>query len=99
LKKFLGIFGFVAVILGTSAASAIDLRNEDQIEYTVKVQSTAMLKDVFLPAYSMSIVICVGECQFYVPGVGKVSAKGSDVVTIKHGRLVKSDAPRVAQAK
>ena len=90
----------LALLLGTLAttsAQAIDLRNEDSRTYTVQVTSTAMTKDVEARSMSMSIIVCVGQCSFYVPGIGKVEAEGSDVVTIRNGRIVRVPAPQVAQ--
>ncbi|PIE15712.1 MAG: hypothetical protein CSA66_08150 [Proteobacteria bacterium] len=86
------------MMLGTSAtAFGIDLRNEDPRPYNVEVTSSAMTKEVSLAGKSLSIVVCVGQCSFYVPGVGRISAGGSDVVTIRHGRLIKKEVPMVAQ--
>ena len=101
MKQCYAFLVVCAVILGTTAsAMAIDLRNEDQRDYQVQVKSSAMTKDIALEGRSMSIIICVGECEFYVPGVGKIAARGSDTVTIRHGRLVHEvDERRAAEAK
>jgi len=97
MKRFGALLAFLVMGLSTTTASAIDLRNEDSRDYTVQITSTAMTKDVELNSRSMSIVVCVGECSFYVPGVGRVNAEGSDVVRIKNGRIVRVPAPQVAQ--
>lgn len=96
MKRFGALLAFLVIGLTTTTASAIDLRNEDSRGYTVQVTSTAMTKDVELNSMSMSIVVCVGQCSFYVPGVGKVNAEGSDVVRIKNGRLIRVPVPQVA---
>ncbi|TNF26287.1 MAG: hypothetical protein EP329_21530 [Deltaproteobacteria bacterium] len=82
--------------LTTTTASAIDLRNEDSRDYTVRVTSSAMTKNLELNSMSMSIIVCVGQCSFYVPGVGKVKATGADVVRIKNGRMTRVPVPQVA---
>jgi len=97
MKRFGALLAFVVMGFTTTPASAIDLRNEDSRTYTVQVTSTAMTKDVELDSMSMSIIVCVGQCSFYVPGVGKVRAEGSDVVRIRDGRIIRVPAPTVAQ--
>jgi len=97
MKRMSALLAMLVMGLTATSAQAIDLRNEDSRSYTVQVTSTAMTKDVELRTMSMSIIVCVGTCSFYVPGVGKVKAEGSDIVTIKNGRLERVPAPTVAQ--
>jgi len=100
MMRLFTVFGVVLAMVFGSTAFAIDIRNEDQIAYTVQVESSAMTRDIQLGARSMSIVICVGECTFHVPGVGRIAASGSDVVTIRNGRLERrTPPPRVADSK
>jgi len=82
----LAVAGVMAASIGT--ASAIDLRNEDERGYQIQITSSSMKRDVELRALTLSLVVCVGECEFYVPGVGKTKARGNDVVLIKNGRIV-----------
>lgn len=96
MKRMIAMLVVLALATVPTMASAIDLRNEDTRPYTVQVQSTSMTKDLEVRSMSMSIIVCVGQCTFYVPGVGRVSAEGSDIVTIKNGRLMRVPSPRVA---
>lgn len=76
------------MLVGTTAvSSAIDLRNEDERPYPMKVVSKTAERDMELKALTMSIVVCVGECEFRVPGVGNTKARGNDTVTIRNGRI------------
>lgn len=90
-----GLIAAMAVLVG-SGANAIDVRNEDQRSYQVQVTSTAMTRDMEVRGTSLSIVICVGECDFFVPGVGRTKARGNDVVLIRNGRIVTEKAARAA---
>lgn len=96
MKRLIATMVVLALAWVPTTASAIDLRNEDSRPYTVQVQSTSMTRDVEVKSMSMSIIVCVGQCTFYVPGIGRVTAAGSDVVSIKNGRLVRVPAPQVA---
>jgi len=77
----------MAVVMGAGAASAIDVRNEDERPYTVTVTSTAMSRDLEARPLTLSLVVCVGVCEFEVAGVGTVRAQKNDVVTIKDGKV------------
>ncbi|MCC6619699.1 MAG: hypothetical protein IT385_00500 [Deltaproteobacteria bacterium] len=96
MKRFiLGVVAGVAMMMGLGQARAIDLRNEDGRAHSVTVTSSSMSRELALGANTLSLVVCVGTCTFEVAGVGVVSARGSDVVTIKHGRV--TSTPRVAR--
>jgi|GEM_PF-1129925 len=89
LKQTLIGLGAAALLMGSIAsASAIDIRNEDDRAYPVTVVSDAMTRDMNLNSLTMSIVVCVGECEFRVAGVGAARARGNDTVTIRNGRFV-----------
>jgi len=95
MKKLIqGVAMAMAMMIGASSAQAIDLRNEDEREHTVKVTSSAMTRELSLRALTLSLIVCVGECTFEVSGLGSVRARGSDVVTIKDGAL--TSTPREA---
>lgn len=90
MKALLCGLGVLAAMSATTIkdAKAIDLRNEDERGYQIQITSTSMKRDVELRAMTLSLVVCVGECEFYVPGVGKTKARGNDVVLIRNGRIV-----------
>src|SRR5262245_46863554 len=83
-----GLGAVVAMIVSAGVSRSIDLRNEDGRAYTVQITSSSMTRDVNLNARTLSLVVCVGECEFYVPGVGRAKARGNDTVAIRNGRLV-----------
>lgn len=84
----LGLLGVVASTGFSGDARAIDVRNEDERGYQMQVTSSTMTRDMELRSMTLSLVVCVGECEFYVPGVGKTKARGNDVVLIRNGRIV-----------
>ncbi len=84
----LGVLAAMTTTSMTGDARAIDLRNEDDRVYQIQITSSSMKRDVDLKALTLSLVVCVGECEFYVPGVGKTKARGNDVVLIRNGRIV-----------
>jgi hypothetical protein len=88
MKALICGLGVVAAMSSVGEANAIDLRNEDERGYQIQITSSSMKRDVELRALTLSLVVCVGECEFYVPGVGKAKARGNDVVLIKNGRIV-----------
>lgn len=82
------ILGPMAVLAMASSARAIDVRNEDSRDYQLTITSSTMSRDLDLHGLTLSLVVCVGTCEFYVPGVGRATARGNDTVTIKNGRIV-----------
>jgi len=83
-----GVATAAMMFTSASVASAIDIRNEDERAYPLTVVSSTMTHDMEMRSLSLSIVVCVGECEFRVPGVGTAKARGSDTVTIRNGRLL-----------
>src|SRR5690242_13953020 len=86
MKAFL--CGLVAVSALAGTSRAIDVRNEDERGYQMTITSSSMSRDIQLNSLTLSLVVCVGECEFYVPGVGRAKARGNDTVTIKNGKIV-----------
>lgn len=87
MKAWLKTMMVGMVVLSGGVANAIDLRNEDEIGYRVTVKSTAMSRDLQARPLTLSLVVCVGVCEFEVEGVGTVHATKNDVVTIKGGKV------------
>ncbi|MFO0748240.1 MAG: hypothetical protein U1F43_21650 [Myxococcota bacterium] len=91
MMKLMKAMAVAMTMVGASgAAHAIDLRNEDETEHEVVVTSSSMTRDVAMRGLSLSLVVCVGECSFEVPGVGLVRARGNDVVTIRGGTITRT---------
>ena len=81
------LLAIAATAVTAAPSRAIDVHNEDERSYTFTVTSPTMTRDITLHGLSLSIVVCVGECEFYVPGVGRTKARGNDTVAIRNGRL------------
>lgn len=94
-----GVVLALAMVAGMGGAHAIDVRNEDQRSYSIQITSSTMTRDIELRAQSLSLVVCVGTCEFFVPGVGRTKAKGNDIVSIKNGRIATEKDTRSASAK
>lgn len=94
MKAFVRWLGATLAVSALGGSSlAIDVRNEDQRGYQVQITSSSMTRDIELRALTLSLVVCVGECEFFVPGVGRARARGNDTVTIKNGRIVTETRP------
>ena len=88
MKALVGsMLAFATIAVTATPSRAIDVRNEDQRAYTITVTSPTMSRDITLHGLSLSIVVCVGECEFFVPGVGRTKARGNDTVAIRNGHL------------
>ena len=78
----------LALIMGTAgAAGAIELRNLDQVDHTVRITSPTLDKEYEFRGWTRSLVICVDGCTLEVAGVGRVEANKDDIVTIEDGRV------------
>jgi hypothetical protein len=75
------------VMLFAGHALSVDLKNEDNKKYDLKVTILDKAKDMSIDAKSTLAGIC-GICKIEAPGVGAVEAKGSQVVVIKDGKMV-----------
>lgn len=88
---------FLALVLGAvsaGGASAVELRNLDSQNHTVKITSPTLNKEYEFRAMSLSLVICVDKCKFEVPGVGSVFASRDDIVTIEAGKVTMESAAK-----
>jgi hypothetical protein len=82
----------VAVALLTlSAASvlAIDLQNQDDKKYEVKITQGATTSDTSIEANTTVGNIASGDAEIEVVGVGTIKASGQDTVLIKDGKVSK----------
>ncbi len=84
---------FALVMFGAvGSASAVELRNLDQRNHTVKVTSPTLKKEYEFRSMTMSVVICVDKCAFEIEGIGTVYATRDDIVTIEPGKILATDA-------
>lgn len=84
---FRSVLTVAAMAAAGGAVHAIDLRNEDDKNYRVTVTSTAMTRDLDVKSLTLSLIVCVGQCTFEVPGIGSVRATNDATVTIRDGHL------------
>lgn len=87
-KAMTALATMMALTIGASAANAIVLRNEDSENHEVTITSTTMTKQYEFRARTLSFIVCVGECEFTVAGMGTVRAKADDIVAIRDGKVV-----------
>ena len=98
MKALKSEFGAVAMVVAmVGSAQAIDLVNEDGANHKVRITSSTMSREIDLKSMTLSLVVCVGECKFEVPGMGMVRARKDDVVTIKDGKLTATPGPTAAK--
>jgi|GEM_PF-1979379 len=86
--------GILALVIlgGAGTASAVELRNLDSQNHTVKITSPTLNKEYEFRAMTKSLVICVDKCNFEIKGVGTVVATRDDIVTIEGGKILATDA-------
>lgn len=84
---FRSVVTMAAMATAGGVVHAIDFRNEDDKPYRVTVTSTAMTRDLDVKSLSLSLIVCVGQCTFEVPGVGRIQAAHDATVTIRDGHL------------
>lgn len=86
--------GVLALVMmgGAGTASAVELRNLDTQNHTVKITSPSLDKQYEFRAMTKSLVICVDKCNFEIEGVGTVVATRDDIVTIEAGKIMATDA-------
>lgn len=83
-------FFAIALLLGVSSnIIAADLRNEDGKRYEVKVYDGGTTRNTWIDGNSTTQSIC-SSCEIEVVGVGRMKISGSDKLTIKGGKLIKS---------
>lgn len=77
----LGIVLFSAV-----PVLAVDLKNEDSVQHTVKItEQTGTREETLEPNEEKTV--CAGACQLDVENIGSINATGTEVITIKEGSL------------
>lgn len=86
--------GVLALLMlgGAGTASAVELRNLDSQNHTVRITSPTLDKEYEFRAMTMSLVICVDKCNFEIAGVGTVVATRDDIVTIEAGKILATDS-------
>jgi len=83
-------FFAIALLLGVSSnIIAADLRNEDGKRYEVKVYDGGTTRNTWIDGNSTTQSIC-SSCEVEVVGVGRMKISGSDKLTIRGGKLIKS---------
>jgi len=97
MQKVLTTMATMTVLAGAvgaaGAANAVVLRNEDTENHTVTITSPTMHKQYEFRARTLSLIVCVGVCEFTIDGVGTTRAEGDEIVAIQNGKLVTLPAP------
>ena len=67
---------------------AVELRNEDNRRYEVKIHDGATTTNTWIDGNTTDANIC-SDCEIEVVGIGSIKVKGSEKVVIKDGKLSK----------
>jgi len=87
-KAMTALATMMTLVIGAGTATAIVLRNEDTENHEVTITSPTMTKQYEFRARTLSFIVCVGECEFTVAGIGTVRAKSDDIVSIRDGKVI-----------
>jgi hypothetical protein len=87
-RKTRPILCILTTLLFCFSAYAVDLKNEDDTKYEVKITSGASTTNTSIEGHTTSLGVC-SECEIEVVGVGTIKASGSETVVIKDGKLSK----------
>lgn len=83
-KLFLAI-GFL--LIGSSEVLAADLVNKDAQAYQISIKEGDQINEMSI-ASGETKTACSSDCLITVEGIGTVSVKASDIVTIENGQLI-----------
>lgn len=79
----------MGLVLTASAAWAVDLKNEDNKAYAVKIHTTAGTTSTSIEAGTTVSGIYSGDGEIEIEGVGTIKAGDDEVVIIKGGKISK----------
>jgi hypothetical protein len=86
MKSLIVMFGLL--VLSTSQALAVDVVNNDEQIYTIRVISRENGTGVLtMPAMTSKENVCTKSCRIEVVGVGSIEASYNEVVIIRRGKL------------
>ncbi len=89
MKKFQKITAAcAALLLMTVTVLPVDLKNEDDRRYKVKIHNGNTTLNSWIDSNTRQLSVC-SDCVIEVVGVGTVKVKGSVTVVIKDGKLSK----------
>jgi hypothetical protein len=82
------ISAFVMLTLWSIVVLGVDLRNEDNTRYEVKIHDGPSTLNTSIDGNSTQANLC-SSCTIEVVGVGSIKVTGSTRVVIKDGKLTK----------
>ncbi|BAZ44000.1 hypothetical protein NIES4102_10030 [Chondrocystis sp. NIES-4102] len=84
MDKFFLALSFL--LIGSSGVLAADLVNKDAQAYQISITEGEQINEMSI-ASGETKTACSSDCLISVEGVGTVSVKASDVVTIENGQI------------
>lgn len=75
-----------AALLVAGHALSVDLKNEDNKKYDIKLHMGTTTKELAIDPKATKTTVC-DDCKVEAIGIGTVEAKGSKIVTIKDGKI------------
>ena len=85
MDKFFLALSFL--LIGSSGVLAADLVNKDAQPYQISITEGEQINEMSI-ASGETKTACSSDCLISVEGVGTVSVKASDVITIENGQFI-----------
>ncbi|AFZ35631.1 hypothetical protein Sta7437_2080 [Stanieria cyanosphaera PCC 7437] len=85
MSKFILTLGIL--LIGSNSVLATDLVNKDTQSYQITTTEGEQ-KNTIEIASGETKTVCSSDCLIDVEGIGSVSAKAADVITIEGGQIV-----------
>jgi Ni2+-binding GTPase involved in maturation of urease and hydrogenase len=85
MKKLLLSLSFL--LISSGGVLAADLVNKDSQAYQITITEGEQNSEISIAAGETQTT-CSSDCLISVEGIGAVSAKASDVITIENGQIV-----------
>ena len=85
-SRFLAALPALGGILVPQAAIAVDLVNEDNVAYQVRIVDESGEREVIITPRETLVDICY-RCEISIEDVGTISAEPTDTIIIQNGEM------------
>jgi len=89
MNRLLRLVLAIVLLAAAPMALAVDLQNEDNKAYAVKIHTSSGTTTTSIEAGTTVSGIYSGDGEIEIEGVGTIKAGGNDVVVIKNGKITK----------